>query len=118
MKAIFIMGAIISASVAANAGNTTVYQCTTDTGKNVEVAYSRGELDKVVIDGATYTDASSLILPRGGEALVFVANFRNNETLQMVIQASSYYKLGSGSERQMNCKKVSSRGSSVRNDGI
>jgi hypothetical protein len=120
MKAMLIMGAMILTSIAANAGSNNSYQCTTDTGKKVEIEYSGNSrrMDKVIIDGATYTDASEVIVTSKGVAMVFV-DFRDNETLEMVIQGgSSYYKLGSGRERPMTCLNVTNRGTSPRNDGI
>lgn len=119
MKAMLLMGAMILTSIAANAGST-AFQCTTDTGKNVEIEYTSGSrrADKVLIDGATFTNASEVIVTRGGEVMVYVGNFRGSETLALVIANPSYYKLGSGRERPMDCKMVSSGGSSSRNDGI
>ena len=115
MKAMILMGAMILSSISANAGSNVLHQCKTELGKDVEVAYSSSErLDKVVIDGATYTNDSHLTLTRDGAAMIFVGNFRNSETLQLVIEKGinqSFYRL-QGKEKPLNCQTTKQRGSS------
>ena len=63
MNAAILMGVMVLGSISANANSSTYsHKCITDTGKNVDVTYTgyrNFRLDKVVIDGATYTTYSS-----------------------------------------------------------
>lgn len=107
MKTI-IMAAMIISSISANAANLVSQQCITDTGKKVEIAYSEdhGNLDRVVINGATYTTAAYLTLTSRGAAMVYVTDFRGGATLQLVAQGKNSFYTLDGNERPMNCRKV------------
>jgi len=121
MKAMILMGAMILSSISANADTNFSHQCKTDKSKDVEVAYSysgKFSLNRVVIDGATYTDNSHLTVTGDGVAMVYVSNFRNGETLQLVVQGlnNSFYKL-EGKERNIKClTRTDSGGASGNND--
>lgn len=112
MKSVLVIGALILSSITANAGTNTSNKCVTDTGKDVEVTYTHNgggsyRLNKVVIDGATYTTYSSLIVSKDGSAAVFVPEFRGGKTLQLIIQnENSYYTLA-GQDRGMSCRTSS-----------
>lgn len=118
MKAAILMGVMVLGSISAHANSSTYsHKCITDTGKNVDVTYTgyrNFRLDKVVIDGATYTTYSSLIVTRDGSAMVFVPEFRGGSTLQLTIQGAkdSYYTL-EGKNRGMTCQSTSGDASGI-----
>jgi len=119
MKKIILASTLALASLSSYA-STYGYKCKTDTGKEINVAYSyinSYSLDKVIVDGQNFTQSSSMSNTRGSGLQIQVRSFRNGENLQLIIfGGNSSYQIGNGSQRSMNCEDTSPR--VVPNDGL
>jgi len=98
--------------------------CNTDTGKAISVGYyyhgsggSGYTLQIVDVAGEDYVHNAILNVTRGSGVLVNIPSFRDGEGLSLkILGSNSTYKVGTGSERPMNCKNLA--GNSPKNDGI
>jgi hypothetical protein len=119
MKKIILTSALCLVSFASQA-SAYGYRCKTDTGKEINVAYSyinNYSLDKVIIDGQNFTQSSTMSNTRGSGLQIQVRSFRNGENLQLTIfGGNSSYQLGNGSQRSMSCDN--SMPAAAKNDGI